>query len=48
MAEKFPSDSSGVLTSMVWSDGLLEIAEDVGDIAPGDIVDFLPYAEMMR
>ncbi len=48
VAEKFPSDSSGVLTSMVWSDGLLEIAEDVGDIAPGDIVDFLPYAEMMR
>ena len=48
VAAKFPSDGSGVLTSMVWSDGLADIAEDQGDIAPGDRVDFLSYAEMMR
>jgi len=48
VAEKFPSDGSGVLSSMVWSEGLVEIGEDRGDIAPGDSVDFLSYAEMMR
>jgi molybdopterin molybdotransferase len=48
VAEKYPSDGSGVLSSMVWADGLVEIAEGRGDIAPGDMVDFLPFAEMLR
>ena len=48
VAAKFPSDGSGVLTSMVWSDGLVDIAEDRGDIAPGEMVEFVSYAEMMR
>ncbi|RAU23942.1 molybdopterin molybdenumtransferase MoeA [Paramagnetospirillum kuznetsovii] len=48
VAAKFPSDGSGVLTSMTWSDGLVDIPEDKGDIAPGDMVDFVSYAEMMR
>ncbi|TAN59732.1 MAG: molybdopterin molybdenumtransferase MoeA, partial [Magnetospirillum sp.] len=48
VAAKFPSDGSGVLTSMVWSDGLVDIPEDRGDIAPGEMVEFVPYAEMMR
>ncbi|OAN50243.1 molybdopterin molybdenumtransferase MoeA [Paramagnetospirillum marisnigri] len=48
VAAKFPSDGSGVLTSMTWSDGLVDIAEDRGDIAPGDTVDFIPYAEVLR
>jgi molybdopterin molybdotransferase len=47
-AEKFPSDGSGVLSSMVWSDGLIDLPETAGDVAVGDTVDFLPYAEMMR
>jgi molybdopterin molybdotransferase len=48
VAAKFPSDGSGVLTSMTWSDGLVDISEDRGDIAPGEMVDFLSYADMMR
>ncbi len=48
VAAKFPSDGSGVLTSMVWSDGLVDIPEDRGDIAPGEMVEFVTYAEMMR
>ena len=48
VAAKFPSDGSGVLTSMVWSDGLVDIPEDRGDIAPGEMVEFVSYAEMMR
>ncbi|KIL97184.1 Molybdopterin biosynthesis protein MoeA [Paramagnetospirillum magnetotacticum MS-1] len=48
VAAKFPSDGSGVLTSMTWSDGLVDIPEDRGDIAPGEMVEFLSYADMMR
>ncbi len=48
VAAKFPSDGSGVLTSMVWSDGLVDIPEDRGDIAPGEMVDFVSYAELLR
>jgi molybdopterin molybdotransferase len=48
VAEKFPSDGSGVLSSMVWSDGLIEIPEEWGDLAPGDDVAYIPYAEVLR
>lgn len=48
VAEKFPSDGSGVLSSMVWSDGLVEIPEEWGDLAPGDSVAYIPYAEVLR
>nr|WP_082700407.1 gephyrin-like molybdotransferase Glp [Magnetospirillum sp. XM-1]CUW38632.1 Molybdopterin molybdenumtransferase\ len=48
VAAKFTSDGSGVLTSMTWSDGLVDVPEDRGDIAPGEMVDFLSYADMMR
>lgn len=48
VAEKFPSDGSGVLTSMVWSDGLVELPEDVTEVAPGDTVAYIPYAEVLR
>jgi len=48
VAEKFPSDGSGVLTSMVWSDGLVELPEDLTEVAPGDTVAYIPYAEVLR
>ncbi len=48
VAEKFPAEGSGVLSSMVWSDGLVEVPEDVGDLAPGDTVAYIPYAEVLR
>lgn len=48
VAEKFPSDGSGVLTSMVWSDGLVELPEDVAEVSPGDALAYVPYAEMLR
>ncbi|MBX9634982.1 MAG: molybdopterin molybdotransferase MoeA, partial [Magnetospirillum sp.] len=48
VAEKFPAEGSGVLSSMVWSDGLIEIPEDWGDLAPGDSVAYIPYAEVLR
>lgn len=48
VAEKFHSEGSGVLSSMVWSDGLVEIPEDAGDLAPGDVLAYIPYAEVLR
>jgi molybdopterin molybdotransferase len=42
----FPNQSSGVLTSSVWADGLADIAP--GRIVhPGDRVPFLPLSELM-
>ncbi len=43
---KFPAEGSGILTSMVAADGLAELAEERGPIREGDIVDFLPFAEV--
>ena len=46
-AEKFPRDGAGILTSMVESDGLVEIGEGVSHIALGSDVDFLPFSEVI-
>lgn len=43
VAEKFPNDSSGVLTSMVQADGLVDVAEEATTIRAGDMVRFLPF-----
>lgn len=45
---KYPHDGSGILTSMVASDGLIEVPEDMDRIEPGQPVDFIPFAEVMR
>jgi molybdopterin molybdotransferase len=47
VADKFPEEGSGILTSMVAADGLVELAEDNAGVKRGDLVDFLPFAEMM-
>jgi molybdopterin molybdotransferase len=42
----FPNQSSGVLTSCAWADGLVDL--DVGrTIAPGDWVRFIPFSELL-
>ncbi|HEY3918728.1 MAG TPA: gephyrin-like molybdotransferase Glp [Stellaceae bacterium] len=47
IAEKFARDGAGILTSMVESDGLAEIAEGVTKLEPGMAVDFLPFSEVI-
>jgi molybdopterin molybdotransferase len=42
----FANQSSGVLTSAVWGDGLVDAVPGVV-IAPGDTVRFLPFAELL-
>ncbi len=43
VARKFPIDSSGVLTSMVEADGLVDMPAEAGAIREGDMVAFLPF-----
>jgi molybdopterin molybdotransferase len=45
-AVKFPRSGSGILTSMVESDGLVELPEDVEAVRKGATVDFLPFSEV--
>jgi molybdopterin molybdotransferase len=45
-ARRFPRDGAGILTSLVESDGLVELAENVTDLPAGAMVDFLPYSEL--
>ncbi len=46
-AVKHPQDGAGVITSLTETDGLLEFADDVTAIAPGDRAGFLSYAALM-
>ncbi len=44
--ELFPNQSSGVLTSVVWADGLVD-NPPAQPIARGDVVHFLPLAQLV-
>ncbi len=45
-ATKYPSGGSGILTSMVWAGGLVQLGEDQETIKAGDKVDFLSFNEV--
>ncbi len=47
-AVKYASQGSGVLTSLVAADGLVELPEHVERVADGDTLDFLPFSEVCR
>jgi len=47
VARKFRRQGSGVISSLVAADGLVEIPEDVTHIADGDMVAFLPFNEVL-
>ena len=44
VAQIYPNQDSGVLTSTVWADGFVEIAEN-RTVRAGDTVDYLPFAQ---
>lgn len=46
--EKYHTTGSGVLSSVVWANGLIELGDEVSQIEMGDLVKFLPFSEMMR
>ncbi len=43
----YPKQDSGVLTSTVWADGFVEIAENA-TVRRGDRVDYLPFAQFFE
>ncbi|PWC38913.1 gephyrin-like molybdotransferase Glp [Azospirillum sp. TSO22-1] len=45
-AVKHPRDGAGVLSSLVESDGLVELPEDLSRLEPGMTVEFLPLSEV--
>jgi molybdopterin molybdotransferase len=47
LAVKYPRDGAGILSSIVESEGLAILDENTGDLAPGTMVDFLPFSEVV-
>jgi molybdopterin molybdotransferase len=45
-AIKFPREGAGLLSSLVETDGLVELGEDVTQVRPGQTVGFLGYASL--
>lgn len=43
-AQLFRSASSGMISSLVWGDGFVELDEAAQEIVPGDRVRFLPFS----
>ena len=46
-AAKFPREGAGLLSSLVETDGLVELGEETVAIEPGAMVSFLPYAALI-
>jgi len=43
--EKFPRDGSGLISGLRQATGLIELAEDVSGVRPGDTVAYIPFSE---
>ena len=43
--DKFARDGSGLISGLRAADGLIDIAEDVPAVRPGDLVSFIPFTE---
>lgn len=46
-AVKFPREGAGLLSSLVDTDGLVELGEDIAQVRAGQTVGFLAYASLM-
>ena len=44
---KFPREGAGLLTSLVETDGLVELGESIAQVEPGQTVGFLSYASLI-
>jgi molybdopterin molybdotransferase len=45
--QRFAAQGSGVLSSLVRAEGLVDIPADCTHVAPGDLVDYLPLTEAL-
>ncbi|MDO9062718.1 MAG: molybdopterin molybdotransferase MoeA [Bradyrhizobium sp.] len=46
-ATKFPREGAGLLSSLVDTDGLVELGEEITQVEPGQMVGFLSYASLL-
>lgn len=46
VARKYPREGAALIGSLIATDGLVELQEDVTDIVPGATVTFLPYGSL--
>jgi molybdopterin molybdotransferase len=46
-ARKFPREGAGLLSSLVETDGLVELGEDIIQVEPGQSVGFISYANLV-
>jgi molybdopterin molybdotransferase len=46
-AVKFPREGAGLLSSLVDTDGLVELGEEITQVGPGQTVGFLSYASLV-
>ena len=46
--EAFHSTGSGLISSLTWANGLIEIPEDITNIEMGDPVHFIPFGELFE
>jgi molybdopterin molybdotransferase len=46
-ATKFPREGAGLLSSLIETDGFVELGEDISGVEPGQGVGFLSYAELI-
>jgi molybdopterin molybdotransferase len=46
-ATKFPREGAGLLSSLVDTDGLVELGEEITQVQPGQTIGFLGYASLM-
>ncbi len=46
-AMKFPREGAGLLSSLVDTDGLVELGEEITQVEPGQTVGFLGYSSLM-
>ena len=44
---KFPREGAGLLSSLVDTDGLVELPESITSVRPGDTVRFLPWSSLL-
>ena len=46
-AVKFPREGAGLLSSLIDTDGLVELSEDITTIEPGRMVEFMTYSSLL-
>ncbi|KAF0231385.1 MAG: molybdopterin [Beijerinckiaceae bacterium] len=47
IAQRFEKDGAALISSLIASDGLVELSEDVVEVAPGETLPFLAFSELM-